>query len=331
MGWLYVPESEDSNLVSNWPWIRLFELCVMSSGKLLQRPFSWPGWQTRSYARRLSGIGSKPSTVNHGAARWIASLPDCPALHFLRPGSAEGSLMSVGSGPTCSESSTKPGLGSSSVRTSQGSETKDSRPSQETLPAEGSMRSGVCSRRKELEPPIAAKDCFSSPWPTPTASDSNSSGAACYSTESGRHSGTTLTDAAVRLWATPKASDPAKAGPNMRGSKGDLPLPAQAFRWQREVSQLWPTPTAQAYGSNRGGAAGRTGPIRMSLEGCSRQIEDQNSGVRSQKCLNPRFVEALMGFPENWTSARTDFDVSATRWSHWLRHMRSALWCLGSK
>ncbi len=42
-------------------------------------------------------------------------------------------------------------------------------------------------------------------WPTPTAQDSASSGAAGYSTESGRHSGTTLTDAAVRQWPTPLA------------------------------------------------------------------------------------------------------------------------------
>jgi len=35
--------------------------------------------------------------------------------------------------------------------------------------------------------------------------DANSSGAAGYSTEGGRHPGTTLTDAAVRLWPTPDA------------------------------------------------------------------------------------------------------------------------------
>jgi hypothetical protein len=35
-------------------------------------------------------------------------------------------------------------------------------------------------------------------WPTPTAGDSKASGAAGYSTESGRHSGTTLTDATAR-------------------------------------------------------------------------------------------------------------------------------------
>jgi hypothetical protein len=32
-------------------------------------------------------------------------------------------------------------------------------------------------------------------------------------------------------WSSPKASDPEKAGPNMRGSKGDLPLPGPAAQW----------------------------------------------------------------------------------------------------
>jgi hypothetical protein len=71
-------------------------------------------------------------------------------------------------------------------------------------------------------------------WPTPTASDAKASGAQGYSTESGRHPGTTLTDAAVRF-------------------------------------PEWPTPTAQTYGSNRGGSAGRTGPVRPSLEAAARE------------------------------------------------------------
>lgn len=35
----------------------------------------------------------------------------------------------------------------------------------------------------------------------------------------------------VKSWSSPKASDPEKAGPNMRGSKGDVPLPGQAAQW----------------------------------------------------------------------------------------------------
>jgi hypothetical protein len=44
-------------------------------------------------------------------------------------------------------------------------------------------------------------------WPTPTHGDRASTGAAGYSTESGRHSGTTLTDAARASWPTPTARD----------------------------------------------------------------------------------------------------------------------------
>lgn len=67
-------------------------------------------------------------------------------------------------------------------------------------------------------------------WPTPTATDSRASGAAEYDTASGRHSGTTLTDA-QRAWATPVCS---------RGrwtSQGELKLAGQA-------TMNWPTPTA---------------------------------------------------------------------------------------
>lgn len=42
-------------------------------------------------------------------------------------------------------------------------------------------------------------------------------------------------------WTTPKASDGEKGGPNMRGSKGDLPLPAQ--------SAQWPTPDTSRRGT----------------------------------------------------------------------------------
>jgi hypothetical protein len=141
-------------------------------------------------------------------------------------------------------------------------------------------------------------------WPTPTAGDAKASGAQGYSTESGRHLGTTLTDAAAREW---------------------------------------PTPTAQTYGSNQGGAAGRVGPVRPGLSGavapssdangrpsCSESAESRpapqasdGSGGRVSSeiggklpsgakraitpataaagLLNPRWVEALQGWPLGWT------------------------------
>lgn len=50
-----------------------------------------------------------------------------------------------------------------------------------------------------------------------------------------------------------------------------------------------PTLTARRYGSNRGGAAGRTGKKRMSLHGLA-----GNS-------LNPEWCDWYMGAPKNWT------------------------------
>jgi hypothetical protein len=80
-----------------------------------------------------------------------------------------------------------------------------------------------------------------------------------------------------------------------------------------------PTPTATSYGSNQGGAAGRVGPVRHSLESMARHnlwptptSRDWKSGSASQETmernarplseevggsLNPEWVEWLMGFP----------------------------------
>jgi len=59
-------------------------------------------------------------------------------------------------------------------------------------------------------------------WPTATRQDANASGAAGYSTESRRHSGTTLTDAVVRkMWTTPQARN---AKIKHGGSRQDLPV-----------------------------------------------------------------------------------------------------------
>lgn len=60
-------------------------------------------------------------------------------------------------------------------------------------------------------------------WPTPTASDANASGSFGYSTDSGRHAGTTLTDATVRTSGRP-AGTTSKAGrATSNASQGELP------------------------------------------------------------------------------------------------------------
>jgi hypothetical protein len=97
-------------------------------------------------------------------------------------------------------------------------------------------------------------------WRTPQCGDAKrgpkSRRAACqgYQDQAGRHSLATET----AHWSTPRASDGEKGGPNMRGSKGDLPLPNQAAHW--------PTP--------RVGGQGGYGSAKRALDPANCRLED---------------------------------------------------------
>jgi len=87
------------------------------------------------------------------------------------------------------------------------------------------------------------------------------------------------------------------------------------------VTALLPTLTASRYGSNQGGSAGRTGPVRLSLEallptllGTDAMKAARDQGTSSlgrtalRSCprgggylLDPGWCEAFMGFPVGWT------------------------------
>lgn len=90
------------------------------------------------------------------------------------------------------------------------------------------------------------------------------------------------TGSRLESWATPKASDPQHAGPNMRDSSGKLALPAQAVAWA----------TPQTRDHRSGDPKRFTNPER------SKNLNDQMP-VQNGK-LNPRWVEALMGLPVGW-------------------------------
>ena len=123
-------------------------------------------------------------------------------------------------------------------------------------------------------------------------------------------------------WATPKASDPQHAGPNMRDSAGNYALPAQAVReqlatpragkttdenpetWQKRADagqvatmlltaqvKAWATPQTRDHRSGD--------PERFQNPDRSKKLNDQMP-VQNGK-LNPRWVETLMGLPIGWT------------------------------
>jgi len=141
-------------------------------------------------------------------------------------------------------------------------------------------------------------------WPISTAEDSRASGAAGYSTESGRHPGTTLTDAANGLWASPQARDWKDSGPTQgnrkrTGGSPDHGLDAVARAGPLDQgshstsgrSRDWPnlvstSPTGGRHGFDGGAGARR----KLTLRGV----------------LNGRWAAQLMGYPSDWLDVPTE-------------------------
>ncbi len=129
MAWLHVPTSitsacaaapAESTSPSSWPWASRYEPFVTSSGTLVRRPLSWPGWETRPWIRLLCGIALRPSTARRGVASWISSLQATRASHSAQPASAVVSAILDTCGPTFVGSLLRRALSWSSWRTSQG-------------------------------------------------------------------------------------------------------------------------------------------------------------------------------------------------------------------
>lgn len=114
-------------------------------------------------------------------------------------------------------------------------------------------------------------------WPTPTSTDAKASGTA----------GTTLTDAAVRQWATPAARD------WKDGACVEANVPTKALLGRQAVR--WATPASAT--------SGLLDPT-TSMDGEPTSPPGAPSPPSSERrVLNPRFVEALMGLPPSWVSA----------------------------
>ena len=174
-----------------------------------------------------SGTTSEPSTARFSVERWTSSLRASRANRSRSQERGAEPTTSATCGPTPSVSFARWSPDSRCWKTSQGLfELTISAKSSETWQTRGSMRSGKLYPRPRSERRTFASDSGSPhvcEFPTPTAGDSKASGSAAYSTASGRHSGTTLTDAVVRL-PTPQARDwKGPSGRSQKGTERDLP------------------------------------------------------------------------------------------------------------
>ena len=189
MSWLYVPGSAGSNSGSRSPSPRRAS-SLTSKGKPTP-PRLWSRrWKQARWLRLLSGVTSARSTLDRGAASFIASLRASLASRTAAPGSGRATATGARSGPSWYASWLSANRRSFSSRTFPTSCTGPS--------LFGETFEGWAS--------VGLRRCFKRP----------------------------------RTSARPTTAS---------GSISSLP-----------------TPTALPYGSNRGGAAGRVGPVRPSLD-----------------------------------------------------------------
>jgi len=305
--WAVVPESCRSAPASEG-WTLGSDECF----QLLEQSVTWRGkqraskswqraWKKDLWIQHLCGRISKVLTAQIGVEQWISSLRDTPVSPSATPANEKAQTTQGTSGLTLRESSEKPSQGLLFSKTSKDTSPKGSKKSSRRLPNWGSMQSGVYTAQPKPAFPTAGTG--SSSWPTAVAGDSKSCGAAGYSTESGRHSGTTLTDA-CRHWATPTAqlTNDAESAESFQ---------ARAARWKAEKgyhnsvpltvqAKAWPTPTVRDHkdGTDPSLKVPTNGRLGLSAPRTTGAMFPNTSGLR----LNPIFVESLMGFPIGWTA-----------------------------
>jgi len=174
-------------------------------------------------------------------------------------------------------------------------------------------------------------------WPTPSAQEAGQSpeflaslvtkdgdparpGERAYDPRTGKHVQRTL-NRAVNLWPTPQAHDAAKGDASRVGRYGTL----HGGRNLNDWAAKWPTPTAED-GESKGMSAKRLATrapdnLATAVRFPSQSARDWRSGQgRSENGhtpqlpemvsgqLNARFVEWLMGLPDNWTDVSGSSD-----------------------
>jgi hypothetical protein len=243
--------------------------------------------ETDSCPSSQSGTTSAPSTGDRGAGSSTLSPAGSPARTSQAPGPVEGwTAIARAYGLRCSVSLARYGLRMSLPKTLRCSAFADWTSSSQGLPTWGLMRHGACSELGTLAHPTDETGCGSL-LPTPTGAG-NEGSPSMQKWPAHR--------ALRAMLPTPVASD--RNGDRQRGA-GSL---ARGGGRRLTVDML-PTPTATLYGSNQGGAAGRTGAKRQSLEG-------RTGGV---------FIalrEWMMGWPLGWSASGP---LATDRFRLWLR------------
>ena len=232
------------------------------SGTHTLRPSSWRGWKTRAWSPRLFGAAILNGSTPDSLREWISSRLGSRASRSPSPASGGGSRTSGGSGLPSLPSLGRWDPSGFFLRTSQDLFDKESAQSSMIWPGSGAMRNGSVFVRPQSEPPMCG--IGGSVWPTAGANDWKGS----Y--RPGQRRGQ-LSEAAEQLWPTPRT---------ITGG-------AESAERKRELGR-----TASGGGDLQSAVASWNG---------RRAHSRTTSGREFRRVLNPRFVEALMGFRIGWT------------------------------
>lgn len=236
-----------------------------------------------------SAAGRSPSSSQDGPAKSPSGRVRVRAPRSRKQEGVEASMTSAISGPSGSSSSTPAALPSSSESRSRAptdsagsilfttTSKERATPSGRKIAAlrsQGRRTSDSGSGSAPSEETLAG-------WPTTTTQDGASSGAMGYSTESGRHSGVTLTDAArLAGWATPVSTEIGNTLENYQAMKANMKSgPRTAITHPSLQAQLV-IPGPISSGSH------------VEMGSCD---PPRGSGQ-----LNSRFSGWIMGYPPDW-------------------------------
>lgn len=312
--WLYVPSacvpaSEGSTSASELPNPERVASLTWR-GKPARPQVLSRAWKRGGFIRLLSGLTCELSTLEHGAARWIASCLAIPAKETALPESALAKPTTVGCSTGRSRSSIKAGLLCSSARTCRGTSAGNLRSLSQHWSDWAAALRAEFSARVRSEPATGASG--SSSWPTACVTDSNGARNATSGRSdpnSKHHAGVTLNDA-IWMWATPQARDhfPAHTKEYVAAKKAQ----GHGMRNLNDEAAQWPTPMAGSAGTDTYNAAGNSdfsrkaeelakGVRAFAMTDLSLPDRPTPSGEKSSEVrrrLNPLFVEWLMGWPE---------------------------------
>ncbi len=178
MTWLYIPSvsaqaSEDSTSVCELPNPER-AASLTWRGKPAQRQALSRAWKRGGFIRLLSGLTCEPSTLEHGAALWIASCQAIPAKETASPENGLVRTTTDGCSTARSRFLIKAGLKPSSVRTSSGiAQDSSLSPSRHWSDWAAALRSEFSARARpeQVIDASAYSSSQSDPWPTPAARD----------------------------------------------------------------------------------------------------------------------------------------------------------------